>query len=1301
MKHWPARLILLGGLLPLLLRGATDPYLGGTWTFLDAPKAIAAASEITTTSYPNCQEATVDEKIVEVYRPDGTAQTQDEAFVKVLTEEGKRGRRKLAWSFELPYDEVKVVKLEVIKPTGAAVATDLPANSSITIDSSQMAENIYDPNDKVLEVNVPDLEIGDVLHWVVRDTTLRPIIPGEFADENNFEGDGYIRHLVYEVHAPLAKPLKRMVLRDEIPGTVHYSERPGGQDTLVHRWEVAGVPRMFAEASMPPYENAVQRVRVSTMSDWREVSQWYWNLSKPHLDAATPELKQTVARLTAGAKTDPEKMKALFYFVSQNIRYMGLTPEKDRPGFEPHDVGLTYAKKYGVCRDKAALLVSMLRTAGLKAYPVLVSVGSKKDKEVPDAGFNHAIAGVELTKGVYTLMDPTDEHARDLLPFHDGDQSYLVCRPEGEDILLSAANPPEDNLMRIRTTGTLTAAGGLQATSELSFDGANDDVYRNKFSRLKPDDRRRFFEDALKKAIPGATLQSLTLTPENMLDVSKPIKAEMVYSADGMTASGSGKSVVSVPWIGGHFGLVNYLLDGLGLAQRKYPLQTRLACGVSENISLQLGAGFEGADSMPACAPVESDGLSYRRSDAVKDGRLECSRELKLKSVEFSPGQYAALKQTLKDLAYDSRKSPILASSKDDAAAPPPAAAGQVAMAPVNSNAVVLSSEKNLQVIDAHSAVFRVKYAKRILTYAGKIREAEVKLSYNPSCQTVRFIHGTVVSNRGERQEISANEINVMDEPWNGSAKRYTGGKILVANLPGVDIGSTIEVEYEMTMRDRPYIAGFEAFQLGDDLAHKSFDLSAAAGVPVKTLVTAGDSIHPATVTAASGAPSFRWTTDNMKAMPAETDVPPQWAYLPGVTYFAGDFRAYLKTLSDTLETRSGARAQVEQLLPQIVSPQRGDLENVRAIRDFVAKTIREAGPSFTELPLSELSRADTTLADGYGHAADRAILLHAMLSGAGFRPEFVLASDVPALPELREKSASFPLPDNFTALLVKVTLHGQAYYLNDTDQYAQLGTTAHDDRMGINLADQSYGVVQAPSDCENKTETTYALTFAGDGSVLMGITKSYYGNDYDERNRALSEMRPEERKRYFQELVSSIAQGARPVGDLTSRFDVYPGTLQFTVKVDNYAVVDGDHYYFGLPFVPSLHQLPEGDQRRLPLLLSEKAERSFRTEIELPPGFSQLVVTPKSESLGVPAEGGLARTLTTTEPGKIVLTDDFQTWPALIRPPDYPAVVNVESLLERKSAGVFLLDKDGGKEPLVGASPSHLEAAPPRQDHG
>ena len=145
----------------------------------------------------------------------------------------------------------------------------------------------------------------------------------------------------------------------------------------------------------------------------------------------------------------------------------------------------------------------MLRKAGLNAYPVLINVGAKRDPEVPDPDFNHAIVSVELKKGEYLLMDPTDENTRDLLPSYDCDRSYLVCRPEGESLRISPVQPPEEHMMRVKTTGILTAAGSLEAKSELYFDGVNDDEYRNAFAHMKPDDQRRFFERNLKRADAG------------------------------------------------------------------------------------------------------------------------------------------------------------------------------------------------------------------------------------------------------------------------------------------------------------------------------------------------------------------------------------------------------------------------------------------------------------------------------------------------------------------------------------------------------------------------------------------------------------------------------------------------------------------------------------------------------------------------------------------------------------------------------------------------------------------------------
>ena len=198
--------------LSLRAQDSTNRYAGNMWAFEDPKSVLAAAAEITTAKYPDCDDATVEQKSVRVYRADGTGECQDESFTKVLTEKGKRANRTVALSFMLPYSREEVVKLEVIGPDGSVKPVDIAANSKESIDDSQMSENIYDPNSKVLQVNIPKVEIGDVVHAVTRETIERPYIPGQYAEENVFEADGFIRHISYEVHAP-PRPAARARLR--------------------------------------------------------------------------------------------------------------------------------------------------------------------------------------------------------------------------------------------------------------------------------------------------------------------------------------------------------------------------------------------------------------------------------------------------------------------------------------------------------------------------------------------------------------------------------------------------------------------------------------------------------------------------------------------------------------------------------------------------------------------------------------------------------------------------------------------------------------------------------------------------------------------------------------------------------------------------------------------------------------------------------------------------------------------------------------------------------------------------------
>ncbi|WP_218060823.1 hypothetical protein, partial [Aeromonas sp. EERV15] len=145
---------------------------------------------------------------------------------------------------------------------------------------------------------------------------------------------------------------------------------------------------------------------------------------------------------------------------------------------------------HGVCRDKAALLVAMLRLAGFESYPVLIHSGPKKDKEVPQPYFNHAITCVRNEDGTYKLMDSTDESTQRLMPSYLNDCSYIVAAPYGETLLESPVEPAENNMLKITTKAQIDKNGSYKAESTLVFEGINDNAYRGAFLRKKPEQRK-------------------------------------------------------------------------------------------------------------------------------------------------------------------------------------------------------------------------------------------------------------------------------------------------------------------------------------------------------------------------------------------------------------------------------------------------------------------------------------------------------------------------------------------------------------------------------------------------------------------------------------------------------------------------------------------------------------------------------------------------------------------------------------------------------------------------------------------
>ena len=1232
---------------------------------IDRAQAVAAAAKVSVKDYPDADVVLIHDYEKAWYKPDGTGYTVEEVYEKILTEKGKRESNTLDLDFHKHYNTVEVLKLELIKPDGRTVVIDIPANSKSMVDSSQMGANIYDPNSQILKVTIPDLQIGDIVHIMTRNTIIRTRIKDTWSEYFVLQSSNPLLRYDIEISAPVERPLAQKMIKDEVKGTVTYSQKEV-DNRIVYHWVATNVPRIFEEPNMPPYYTVCQRLLVSTVASWSDISKWYWQISKGHLDKITPEMKTATEEIVKGLKTPQEKIEAIFQFVSKKIRYMGITPENVAPGYEPHDVNITFENRYGVCRDKAALLVAMLRAAGFDAFPVLFYSGQKKDVEVPNTYFNHAISAVELEKGKYILMDSTDEATSELLPSYLSDMSYIVARPEGDPLRTSPITPAEENMLTITTVGKVSAKGEFEGTATLDFKGINDGSYRDFFGHSKPEQIREFFAARLKNAISGAEIISLKITPELMSNVAVPLQTVIKFKAADFLIQGKNNTMVAPPWFGSSFGVVNFVIGSTGLKKRVFPLKVFSTCGIQENFKVELPAGLV-PELMPKYQAVDNPQIKWVRNINASGSALEGSSTFQVRTLEFLPPQYDALKQLLKEMEYQKRKMPVFRSvaTVDLKGAVNPAFEG--------ADAIILNQDVTIDLKGRGEWTFTEKITKKILTYAGMKNNSELKLSYNPVWDKVTVTDVTVKGPDGLVKKLDSKELNLMDEPWSGSAPRYPAGKILVASLPGVQTGSEIQYTITREHKDRPFFGIIGMFRGFDPIVKKKIILTYDGKLPVD-ISPAPEGVRESKEIS-SGRVRMTWEAENVPAMKSEPAMPPVWSFAPSVFVSAGDWKSYGIASKNVLEKAAANQSAAAAMAVKLTEKLGTDTEKILAIRNFAAESIRPVGPGFDDLPVSCVTPADKVLADRYGNTADRAVLLCAMLRTAGLDAEFVLGSGFIGLPGLFEKLEEYPQLV-FGETLVRVNYGKNSVILNDTNQYAALGTSPHNGKYCLNLADNSIEVLKTGKDFQDYTKTVCSIKLRADGYAGIETSSMLFGGSFGYSNQMFSEFTPEKRSRYFQRAVTDISQSAVPLGDLVTDFKSYPGRYSIAVGVERYAVRDNGLFYFNLPGNILRGIFAAGEATRInPYFRSDPLRLSMQYVIDLPANNTTIRLLPPDVKWTCPGGGGTV-TVKSSMIGtsQILISCSVNLRPCILSPEEYQKLVSIQARLSNPNMNIVMI---------------------------
>jgi Domain of Unknown Function with PDB structure (DUF3857)/Transglutaminase-like superfamily len=462
----------------------------------------------------------------------------------------------------------------------------------------------------------------------------------------------------------------------------NYAEqKPVSSGNNQYVWEVNDVPAVDTEPEMPPWISVAGWVglkyfphdpamRARTTGSWNDLGLWYAGLTQ-NSRAASPEIKQKVAELTAGM-TDPiAKMRALTEYVQKNIRYVAI--ELGIGGYQPHPAADTFTHQYGDCKDKATLLSAMLHEAGIESYYVVVDDDRGIVRaDYPSMHFDHVIVAIRLPDGLdanalYAVVndpklgrllffDPTNEYVPlGYLPWYLQNNSGLVVSSDGGSLIAMPLLPPSTNRLLRTATLTLTAAGDLSGeVNEINWGGPAS-AEREQFMETQPSKRFDLVTNFL-----GQFLNNYTVTgavTNNLEKYDQNLVLDYKFVSLGY-ANVSGDMLFLRPRVVGDKDS-NMLKLFTQKKPRKYQIEFEEATRQDDLIDITLPAEYV-VDGLPPPVQADCDYASYKSETTVADGVLHYKRTFEIKGVEVPTEKLPEIRSFLRQVAEDQQASAVL-----------------------------------------------------------------------------------------------------------------------------------------------------------------------------------------------------------------------------------------------------------------------------------------------------------------------------------------------------------------------------------------------------------------------------------------------------------------------------------------------------------------------------------------------------------------------------------------------------------------------------------------------------------------
>lgn len=408
-----------------------------------------------------------------------------------------------------PSEQVVDVRVARIHRTDGSVseATDRDERSL----SEPWAGRYYDARAEIVVFS--GVEPGDVIEvqYVLSDVASENQLGGAFGDVAFLAEEIPRLESEYLVESPAGKPVFANQPSREVTGrgrvTVERRDEAVG-DRRVLRMVARDVPAVPLEPGMPGFVEVAPYVHVSTVPSWAAVGQVYKGLLEPQL-VADGDLRRAVREAIRGADGELDRIRALQAWVGRRTRYVGL--EFGIHGYKPYKATQVFQRKFGDCKDKASLLVVMLREAGIPAHLVLLRtrrLGMLEPAPASLAAFDHAIVYVPRHD---LWIDGTAEFAGlGELPAMDQGAMALVMDPAGARLVTTPVQAAARNRFDRHATLEVLPGGAGRVRERIVVRGESASEWRERYENEQS--RRERYQEWWAGMHPGARVLEVAIS---------------------------------------------------------------------------------------------------------------------------------------------------------------------------------------------------------------------------------------------------------------------------------------------------------------------------------------------------------------------------------------------------------------------------------------------------------------------------------------------------------------------------------------------------------------------------------------------------------------------------------------------------------------------------------------------------------------------------------------------------------------------------------------------------------------------